>query len=222
MTSSVRRSATSSVTSSKASSRSTLFPSPADRKRWDHLLTNALASAHEQVAGGSVTPSIDRAGFDRALAAYDFERPQPFEDLARWTIAQMQHGVVHMTHPRYFGLFNPCPTFPAQAADRIAAAFNPQLASAVTSPAAVAIETHVISAIARRAGLPAETTGHFTSGGSEANCTALICALTQATRQYYDSSPMKSMCSAIQPASRAMALAIRNATHFLPNSALPP
>lgn len=136
-----------------------------------------------------MTPGIDRAGFERArfdheLAAYDFQEPQAFEDLARWTIAQMQHGVVHMTHPRYFGLFNPCPTFPAQAADRIAATFNPQLASAVTSPAAVAIETHVIGAIARRAGLPAESTGHFTSGGSEANCTALICALTQANRQF--------------------------------------
>ena len=83
-----------------------------------------------------------------------------------------------MTHPRYFGLFNPAPTFPAQCADRIAAAFNPQLATATTSPAAVEIEAHVIRAVARRAGLPPETGGHFTTGGAEANYTALICALT--------------------------------------------
>jgi glutamate/tyrosine decarboxylase-like PLP-dependent enzyme len=100
--------------------------------------------------------------------------------LMAWTVAQLEHGVTHMTHPRYLGLFNPAPSFPAQCADRIAASFNPQLASQTTSPVAVAIEAHVVRAVARRAGLPAQATGHFTSGGSEANGTALICALTRA------------------------------------------
>ena len=86
---------------------------------------------------------------------------------------------VHVTHPRYFGLFNPAPTFPAQCADRIVAVFNPQLATSSTSPAAVEIESHVIRSVACRAGLPAETVGHFTTAGSEANYTALICALTR-------------------------------------------
>src|SRR5580658_9651831 len=36
------------------------------------------------------------------------------------------------------------------------------------------------------------------------------------------STPTMSMCSAIQPSSRAMLLAIRRAKHFLPSSALPP
>ncbi len=87
---------------------------------------------------------------------------------------------MHVTHPRYFGLFNPAPSFPARCADRIVAAFNPQLATATTSPAAVAIEAHVIRTWAARAGLPAGSAGHFTSGGSEANGAALACALTQA------------------------------------------
>jgi len=89
-----------------------------------------------------------------------------------------------MTNPRYFGLFNPAPSFPAQCGDRLSAAFNPQLATATTSPAAVEIEAHVIRAVARRAGLPPESTGHFTSGGSEANYTALICALTAANGRF--------------------------------------
>ncbi len=92
----------------------------------------------------------------------------------------MEHGLVHVTSPRYFGLFNPSPTVPAQWADRITAAFNPQLATWTTSPAAVEIEAHVIQAVARRAGLPAVTCGHFTTGGAEANYTALLCALTRA------------------------------------------
>ena len=96
----------------------------------------------------------------------------------------MEHGVTHMTHPRYLGLFNPAPSFPAQCADRIAAAFNPQLASQTTSPAAVAIEAHVMRAMARRVGLPAGAIGQFTTGGSEANGTALICALTRADANF--------------------------------------
>jgi glutamate/tyrosine decarboxylase-like PLP-dependent enzyme len=78
-------------------------------------------------------------------------------------------------------LFNPAPTFPAQCADRIAAALNPQLATSTTSPAAIAIEEHVIRSVAARAGLPPQVSGgHFTTGGTEANYTALICALTRA------------------------------------------
>jgi glutamate/tyrosine decarboxylase-like PLP-dependent enzyme len=89
-----------------------------------------------------------------------------------------------MTNPRYFGLFNPAPSFPALCGDRITGMFNPQLATATTSPAAVEIESHVIRAVARRVGLPAESTGHFTSGGSEANYTAVLCALTHANDRF--------------------------------------
>jgi glutamate/tyrosine decarboxylase-like PLP-dependent enzyme len=42
------------------------------------------------------------------------------------------------------------------------------------------MEAHVIRAIAARAGLPAGSGGHFTTGGAEANNTALTCALTRA------------------------------------------
>jgi len=158
---------------------SALFPPRADRQRWDDLLTRELLRANERIAEGAVTPTLDLAGLRSELAGFDFAAPRPLDDLLPWAIAQMEHGVVHMTHPRYFGLFNPAPSFPAQCADRIAAAFNPQLASSRTSPAAVEIESHVIRSVARRAGLPPETTGHFTTGGSEANYTALLCALTK-------------------------------------------
>ena len=110
--------------------------------------------------------------------------PRPLDEIMRWTIAQVETGVVHMTHPRYFGLFNPQPTFPALCGDRIAGAFNPQLATWKTAPAAVEIEAHVIRAVAARAGLPAGSGGHFTSGGSEANFTSLICALTRANPKF--------------------------------------
>ncbi|MGH7879182.1 MAG: pyridoxal phosphate-dependent decarboxylase family protein, partial [Candidatus Binataceae bacterium] len=168
------------TSSYESRSISPLFPNREDREHWDDLLTRELASAAERVAQGAVVPALDLASFKSDLAAFDFEAPRPLEALLRWTIGQMEHGLVHVTHPRYFGLFNPAPTFPAQCADRIVAVFNPQLATSTTSPAAVAIERHVISSVARRAGFPPDAAGHFTTAGSEANYTATICALTRA------------------------------------------
>lgn len=156
-----------------------LFPVREDRERWDDFLTRELARAHECVTEGSVTPTLNLASFRSELAGFDFRAPRPLGELLPWVIAQMEHGVVHVTHPRYLGLFNPAPTLPAQCADRIAAVFNPQLATATTSPAAVEIEAHVIRSVTQRAGLPPESAGHFTSGGAEANYTALLCALTR-------------------------------------------
>jgi len=161
-----------------------LFPSGADREQWDALLARELALAAERVTAGPVTSTLDLAAFQRELAEFDFAAPRPLEELLPWVVARMEHGLVHLTHPRYFGLFNPAPTFPSQCADRIVAAFNPQLASSRTSPAAVAIEQHVIRSVAQRAGLPPQSGGHFTTSGSEANYTALICALTRASPSF--------------------------------------
>ena len=136
-------------------SETVLFPSAEQRRDWGEALTALLAEAELRVADGPVTPRFDRDQFARELAAFDFARPMPFDDLMAWTVAQLEHGVTHMTHPRYLGLFNPAPSFPAQCADRIAASFNPQLASQTTSPVAVAIEAHVIRAVAHRAGFAA-------------------------------------------------------------------
>jgi glutamate/tyrosine decarboxylase-like PLP-dependent enzyme len=169
---------------SPASASSPLFPSRTEREQWDDLLTRELLAASERIADGAVAPTIDLDGFRRELGGFDFRAPAPLGQVMGWTVAQLERGVTQMTNPRYFGLFNPAPTFPAQCADRIAAAFNPQLATATTSPAAVEIESHVIRAVARRAGLPADTAGHFTSGGAEANYTALICALTRAEPRF--------------------------------------
>lgn len=157
-----------------------LFPAREQRTETDDRLTRALANARERVAGGSVVPTIDFGPFRAQLARVDFAAPQPLDALLDWTIAQLEHGLTHVTHPRYFGLFNPPATFPAQCADRIAAVFNPQLATWTTSPVAVEIESHVIAAVARRAGLPADARGHFTTGGAEANFSAVLCALTRA------------------------------------------
>src|SRR6266513_3658404 len=172
------------MTSSPTSTRHSAPPRAAEGLRMSEELPPPVPALFP--ARGSVTPTLDMARFRRELAGFDFPTPCPIEPLLEWTIAQLEHGVTHMTHPRYFGLFNPAAGFPSQCADRIAGAFNPQLASSGSSPAPVEIEAHLIRAIAQRAGLPAEASGHFTTGGSEANYTALVCALTRSEPRYSD------------------------------------
>jgi glutamate/tyrosine decarboxylase-like PLP-dependent enzyme len=163
---------------------SALFPGRDQRALQEAGLTALLAGVDERVAAGPVTPSIDLENFKAELAGFDFETPRALADVLGWTVGRLETGLVHLNHPRYLGLFNPAPSFPSQCADRIAAVFNPQLASTATSPAAVELEAHVIREVARRTGLGASATGHFTSGGSEANATAVICALTRATPEF--------------------------------------
>ena len=157
-----------------------LFPPAAERRRIEALLTATLDGLETRIGDGPVTPTLDPAAFRAELSGFDFGAPQALDTVLQWVIARLECGVTQVTHPRYFGLFNPAPTFPAQCADRVTASFNPQLATATTSPAAVELEAHVIRAIAARAGLPQGAGGHFTSGGAEANLTAVICALTAA------------------------------------------
>ena len=129
---------------------------------------------------GSVSPTLDIASFRAILGKKDFQEQESFESLLEWTISSLEKGLVQMTHPGYFGLFNPAPTYPSICADIIAADFNPQVCVWSHAPVAVEIEDHVISQVCKRIGFTNEIGGHFTSGGSEANNTAVVCALTAA------------------------------------------
>jgi glutamate/tyrosine decarboxylase-like PLP-dependent enzyme len=161
-----------------------LFPRAAERSRVEEWLSRELQGALQRIQAGRVTPTIDMAAFREELKTYDFGKPRPLEDMLRWTLERMEHGIVQMANPRYFGLFNPGASFPAQCADRIAGLFNPQLASSGSSPVPEELERHVIRAVAQRAALGDEATGHFATGGSEANYTALLSALTGADPKF--------------------------------------
>jgi aromatic-L-amino-acid decarboxylase len=102
--------------------------------------------------------------------------PDLLQALGRWT--------VHTDHPRYFGLFNPTATWPGVAGELIAAAVNPQLAAWSHAPLAVEAEKRCVDVLAARLGLPETSGGHLTSGGAEANSTAVLTAFTAAFPDY--------------------------------------
>ncbi len=159
---------------------SALFPRGSERREIENFLTVELERALARVANGPVSPTLDLAVLRDELEDYRFQDARPLAEVLRWTMERLEHGVVQLSNPRYFGLFNPGANFPSQCAERVTNAFNPQLASSASSPMPVEVERHVLRAFAERAGLGRGAGGHFTGGGSEANCTALVCALTVA------------------------------------------
>jgi len=146
---------------------------------WD--LSSLERSFHAYLAKiDRVTPSVHRGDILGELSArYDFSTPKPLDaivdDVERWMIT----GVLHSNHPRFFGLFNPQVRFASVVADLIVAAANPQVGAWFHAPAAVEIEEHTLRFFAHKFGMP-DATAHFTSGGSEANLTAVLVAIERA------------------------------------------
>src|SRR3954471_5817192 len=131
------------------------------------------------IANGPLVPDVSPRAIREHLASrYSFAAPMALGDAVADVERMLREWHVQVTHPRYLGLFNPSVTFASIVGDAMAAMFNPQLASWRTSPAANEIERHTLKWLAARFGLPSTSTAHFTTGGAEANLTAVIVALT--------------------------------------------
>jgi glutamate/tyrosine decarboxylase-like PLP-dependent enzyme len=83
----------------------------------------------------------------------------------------------HVPSANYFGLMNPTPTYMAVLAEALVAALNPQLATLARSQLASKIERETLRWIGERVGWRGPFDGTFTSGGNEANFSALALAL---------------------------------------------
>jgi glutamate/tyrosine decarboxylase-like PLP-dependent enzyme len=83
----------------------------------------------------------------------------------------------HVPSANYFGLMNPAPTYLAVLAEALVAALNPQLASLARAQLAARIERETVRWIGGRVGWSGPFDGTFTSGGNEANFSALAMAL---------------------------------------------
>jgi glutamate/tyrosine decarboxylase-like PLP-dependent enzyme len=128
-----------------------------------------------------VAPSVSPGEIRHHLARYDFGEPIPLDQLIGEVSQLLRRWSLHVNHPRYFGLFNPTVRHAGVAADALTALYNPQLAAWPHAPIANEIERHVLGVFMRAFGLD-PTTGfaNFTSGGQEANQTAVTAALTKA------------------------------------------
>jgi aromatic-L-amino-acid/L-tryptophan decarboxylase len=141
-------------------------------------LAAELSNLPARIAAGPVARAGDAAEVRAEVAtAFDLEGPLPAEEALRRAARLLAAHGVQVTHPRYFGLYNPSVRDVAVAADALVAAYNPQLAAWTHAPAAIEMERRALSALAGAMGFPADCAASFTSGGAEANFQGVLCAL---------------------------------------------
>jgi glutamate/tyrosine decarboxylase-like PLP-dependent enzyme len=147
------------------------------------LWRELIAAIEAYIAGADelrVFAELDPAEVRAFVERLDFARPLEPVDALRFAVEGLTRFQMHFRSPRYFGLFDPAPTTMGIAADALVAAVNPQLAAWIGSPFGIEAERYLVRAFGERFGYPAEADGIFTSGGAEANHTALATALTRA------------------------------------------
>ncbi|MGA3047849.1 MAG: aminotransferase class V-fold PLP-dependent enzyme [Terracidiphilus sp.] len=152
--------------------------------RFDQL-QDEFAACETNIADGPIVPNVTADQIRAYLGSrYDFKRNMAIDEVVADVEGMLQKWQVQVTHPRYFGLFNPSVTLASVVADTLVAMYNPQLANWRTSPAANEIERHTLGWLAGKFGLPENSIATFTSGGTEANVSAVVVALTHAFPEY--------------------------------------
>lgn len=156
------------------------FDFSAEERRviWDYLVEK-LERHYSDHSGVRVAPPLDPEAV-RKYCAVDFNKPLLPDEAIDYITSGLDKYIVHTSHPGYYGLFNPRPSFAGIMADVVTAVYNPQMAAWSHSPFAVEAENYVIREIGRKFGYkPGSIDGTFTNAGAEANHTALLMALTR-------------------------------------------
>ena len=145
---------------------------------WTQLIDeieNFAADERDLPVLRQVTPAEVRAALE---TRYTFDAPTPLETLTTDVIHLLRDWNIHVTHPRYFGLFNPSIRPAGILADALVALYNPQLAAWSHAPVANEIERLTLRAFSQALGFdPDSVLANFTSGGAEANLSAVLAAL---------------------------------------------
>lgn len=127
-----------------------------------------------------VTRATPREIRDELERRFPFDRPVPLSEAAETVVGLLRRWNVQVTHPCYFGLFNPSVRQAGVVGDTLAALFNPQLAVWSHAPAAQEIERHTLARLGALVGFgPGGVQANFTTGGAEANLSAIVAALAR-------------------------------------------
>jgi glutamate/tyrosine decarboxylase-like PLP-dependent enzyme len=112
-------------------------------------IQDVVETVQSGIASGPIVPNVTPEEIrDYLTSRYYFKSTVPLDDVIADVEQMLQTWQVQVTHPRYFGLFNPSVTLASVVADTLVAMYNPQLASWRTSPAANEIERHTLAWLA--------------------------------------------------------------------------
>jgi glutamate/tyrosine decarboxylase-like PLP-dependent enzyme len=140
-------------------------------------LQSITENYYDKLSNWSIVPKKTIEEIKEYLKNKDLNQGEPIENTLDDLLPWLQQGNLHVPHPGYFGLFNPASSFSAVIGDYLTALFNPQMAAYSHAPFSNEVENTIIQFYLEKMQWSAEATGHFTSGGSEANFTAVLCAL---------------------------------------------
>jgi glutamate/tyrosine decarboxylase-like PLP-dependent enzyme len=143
------------------------------------LIAREIETFPNEVRELRVAPTVSSSEIRRRLERYTFAEEVPLADALSDVAGMLRQWTLHAQHPRYFGLFVPGVHEAGVWADALAALYNPQVGAWWHAPAANEIETHTLNFLAAVIGYDAKV-AQFTTGGSEANLTALLAAIASA------------------------------------------
>jgi len=149
--------------------------------RWKHMAA-AAAGFYQNIDERPVCPTVSTSEIRAHLAECygEFAVPMQADALQNDVLRMLSEWQVQPTHPRYFGLFNPSVQPGSVVADALVAVTNPQICVYSHAPGANEIERHTLRFLTRKLGCdPDAWFASFTSGGSEANQSAVIVAMTR-------------------------------------------
>ncbi len=158
------------------------------RRKLGYQLIDALNDYFSSLPDRNVQLPLEERTFG-ALTDKMPELGESAEAVLREATTEMIDKGFHVPSGNYFGLMNPAPTYMAVLAEALVAALNPQLATLARSQLASKIEAETVRWIAERVGWtkigagespctgPHACDGTFTSGGNEANFSALAMAI---------------------------------------------
>ena len=149
-----------------------------DARTPGEMVLREIEAFPREVGTLRATPDVTPQEIRDHLARYDFAAPVSMPDALADVMRMMREWNLLVTHPRHFGLFNPTVHDASVWADALAAVYNVQVGGWSHSPAGNEIEKHVLRYLLRSLGVDPDGWGmHFTTGGNEANHTAVVAAL---------------------------------------------
>lgn len=150
----------------------------ASRGRLGHSLVDKINDYFSSLDNRAVQPPAEERNFTYISQPVPETGDDPEVVFAQIFRELCDRGF-HITSANYLGLMNPTPTFVSVLAEMVVASINPQLASVERSVSASLIEKQTIDWIGQLLDFQTHFGGVFTTGGSEANASALNLALTR-------------------------------------------
>jgi aromatic-L-amino-acid decarboxylase len=124
-----------------------------------HELADWVADYREKIGELRVAPNAKPGSIQAALPAQPPETGEPFDKIFEDVKRIIVPGMVHWGHPEFMAYFGCTSTAPGIEGEIISAAFNVNMMTWRTSPAATELETRTIDWLRQWLGLPPEFDG---------------------------------------------------------------